>query len=41
MKNNKYDDKVFFNKYSKIARSVYGLQGAGEWQTFKNMLPNL
>lgn len=41
MRNNKYDDKKFFDKYSKMARSVYGLQGAGEWQTFKNMLPNL
>lgn len=41
MKNNKYDDVVFFDKYSKMARSVYGLKCAGEWQTFKNMLPNL
>lgn len=41
MLNNKYDDEKFFDKYSKMARSVYGLQGAGEWRTFKNMLPNL
>lgn len=41
MKNNKYDDTIFFNKYSKMDRSVYGLQGAGEWQTFKSMLPKL
>lgn len=37
----KYDDEEFFGKYSKMARSVYGLQGAGEWQTFKSMLPSL
>lgn len=41
MRNSKYDDEKFFNKYSKMARSVYGLQGAGEWQTFKNMFPDL
>ena len=40
MRNSKYDDEKFFDKYSKMARSVHGLQGAGEWQTFKSMLPN-
>lgn len=41
MKNSKYDDEKFFDKYSKMARSIYGLEGAGEWQTFKRMLPDL
>lgn len=40
MSKNKYDDTIFFNKYSTMARSVYGLQGAGEWETFKHMLPS-
>ena len=30
MKENKYDDEVFFEKYSQMYRSIYGLQGAGE-----------
>lgn len=30
MRNSKYNDEKFFNKYSKMERSVYGLQGAGE-----------
>ena len=41
MRNNIYDNEKFFDKYSKMARSVYGLKGAGEWQTFKRMLPIL
>ena len=41
MRENKYDNQEFFNKYSQMARSLYGLKGAGEWQTFKNMFPNL
>ena len=41
MRKNKQDDKKFFDKYSKMTRSVYGLQGADEWQTFKNMFPDL
>ncbi|MDV4150759.1 class I SAM-dependent methyltransferase [Clostridium sp. AL.422] len=40
MRENKYDDNIFFDKYSKMKRSIYGLQGAGEWETFKSMLPN-
>jgi len=39
MKQNKYDDPAFFQKYSQLKRSVKGLKGAGEWQTFKRMLP--
>lgn len=38
---NKYDDEKFFDKYSKMARSVYGLKGAGEWHELKKMLPDL
>ena len=29
MKENKYDDDVFFNKYKEMNRSVQGLEGAG------------
>ncbi len=36
---NKYDDAVFFEKYSAMPRSVEGLAGAGEWETLKTMLP--
>lgn len=38
---NKYDDEKFFHKYSKMARSVYGLKGAGEWHELKKMIPDL
>lgn len=41
MKENKYDDITFFNKYSKMDRSIKGLQGAGEWHEFKKMFPDL
>lgn len=40
MKQNKYDDDVFFNKYSNMNRSKNGLEGAGEWHELKNMLPD-
>lgn len=35
MKENKYDDAVFFQKYSEMSRSKYGLSGAGEWYALK------
>lgn len=35
MGTNKYDNENFFDKYSQMARSLYGLKGAGEWHTFK------
>lgn len=41
MKENKYDDPSFFDRYSQMARSVDGLNAAGEWQTFRAMLPAL
>ena len=31
MKENKYDDNIFFQKYSQMSRSQQGLAGAGEW----------
>lgn len=40
MKQNIYDDDVFFNKYSQMGRSKNGLMGAGEWHVFQKMLPN-
>jgi SAM-dependent methyltransferase len=41
MKENKYDDPAFFESYSQMPRSVDGLNAAGEWQTFRAMLPGL
>lgn len=41
MKQNKYDDSGFFEKYSSMPRSVGGLEAAGEWETFRAMLPDL
>lgn len=40
MRQNKYDDNIFFEKYSQMDRSVKGLTGAGEWHILKNMLPD-
>lgn len=40
MKQNKYDDKSFFDKYSNMNRSKSGLEGAGEWYELKKMLPD-
>ncbi|AEV66897.1 class I SAM-dependent methyltransferase [Acetivibrio clariflavus] len=40
MNQNKYDDDVFFNKYSNMNRSKNGLEGAGEWHELKKMMPN-
>lgn len=39
MKENKYDDEVFFQKYSQMLRSQKGLQGAGEWSELRKILP--
>ena len=38
---NIYDNKDFFDSYSQMSRSVYGLDGAGEWQTFRPLSPDL
>lgn len=40
MKQNKYDDNTFFEKYSKMGRSINGLEGAGEWHELKKLLPD-
>ena len=40
MKQNKYDDPVFFEKYSQMDRSKQGLAGAGEWERLKELLPD-
>lgn len=40
MKENKYDDPVFFQKYSEMERSQKGLAAAGEWKTLERMLPD-
>ena len=40
MKENKYDDINFFNAYKQMARSVKGLEGAGEWHELKKMFPD-
>lgn len=40
MKENKYDDDVFFEKYSQMDRSQKGLSGAGEWETLEKALPD-
>ena len=40
MKENKYDDEVFFEKYKQMERSQKGLEGAGEWETLQALLPD-
>jgi len=40
MKENKYDDSVFFDKYSGMERSKHGLEAAGEWRELRKMLPD-
>lgn len=41
MKENKYDDKEFFDRYAGMDRSVKGLAGAGEWRQLRAMLPDM
>ncbi|KRE48896.1 class I SAM-dependent methyltransferase [Paenibacillus sp. Soil724D2] len=41
MKQNKYDDLGFFEKYSEMPRSIGGLNAAGEWPVLRVMLPEL
>ena len=40
MKENRYDDEVFFEKYGEMLRSKNGLKGAGEWPELKKLLPD-
>lgn len=37
---NIYDNSDFFSKYSQMSRSIDGLEGAGEWETLKKVLPD-
>lgn len=41
MKQNKYDDLGFFEKYSQMPRSTGGLNAAGEWPALRALLPEL
>lgn len=41
MKQNIYDDPLFYAEYSKMARSIDGLKSAGEWPVFQTLLPDL
>ena len=40
MQENRYDDEIFFQKYSQMARSQQGLAGAGECPTLQAVLPD-
>lgn len=40
MRQNKYDDSLFFDKYKNMERSKNGLESAGEWHELKKMLPD-
>lgn len=40
MKENKYDEAQFFQKYSEMERSRRGLAGAGEWLELQKLLPD-
>lgn len=40
MKENKYDNELFFHKYSEMTRSKKGLEGAGEWSELQKILPD-
>ena len=40
MTQNIYDDPAFFDGYSRLNRSVHGLDGATEWPALRAMLPD-
>ena len=40
MKQDIYDDNIFFAKYSQMQRSIGGLESAGEWHILKTMFPS-
>lgn len=40
MKENKYNEKSFFEKYGEMERSRKGLQGASEWPALRKILPD-
>jgi ubiquinone/menaquinone biosynthesis C-methylase UbiE len=41
MTQNIYDDATFFEGYSRLGRSVEGLDGAAEWPALRALLPDL
>ena len=41
MTQNIYDNESFFAVYSRLPRSVEGLDGAPEWPTLRAMLPEV
>ncbi|MGN7382004.1 class I SAM-dependent methyltransferase [Paenibacillus sp. SAFN-117] len=41
MKQNIYDELEFYEKYSRMPRSIGGLKAAGEWHAFRALLPEL
>ncbi|MGH7987605.1 MAG: class I SAM-dependent methyltransferase [Candidatus Binataceae bacterium] len=41
MTRNIYDNEEFFAAYSRLERSVYGLEGAPEWPVLRSMLPKV
>jgi len=41
MTQNIYDNESFFTEYSRLLRSVEGLDGAPEWPTLRSMLPEV
>ena len=41
MTQNIYDDEEFFAGYSRLRRSVEGLDGAPEWPALSALLPDL
>jgi SAM-dependent methyltransferase len=41
MAQNVYDRPDFFEGYSKLGRSIHGLQGAPEWPALRAMLPDM
>jgi cyclopropane fatty-acyl-phospholipid synthase-like methyltransferase len=41
MRENKYDDLEFFEKYKQMPRSLQGLEAAAEWPAFRSSLPRL
>jgi SAM-dependent methyltransferase len=41
MTQNMYDNETFFEGYSRLSRSVHGLDGAPEWPALRALLPEL
>jgi SAM-dependent methyltransferase len=41
MTQNIYDDPAFFSGYSRLGRSIEGLDGAAEWPALRAMLPDV